>query len=60
MFKKCLWSDLEMIFVTRCLLDVEFRLLTDIHQMSMSKQYLWSNVEMTFAIRCSLDVKFKL
>ena len=50
MSKKCLWPDDEVTFATRCLLDVEFRLLTDICQMSMSKQYLWSNVEMTFVI----------
>ena len=36
MSKKCLCSDVEMIFVTRCLLDVEFRLWTDIPPISMS------------------------
>ena len=60
MSKKCLWSDVEMTFVIRCLLDVEFRLRTEIDQISMFKKCLWSDVEMTFVIRCLLDVEFRL
>ena len=60
MSTQCLWSDVETTFVIEQLLDVEFRLGTDIHQISMFKQCLWSDVEMTFVIRCLLDVEFRL
>ena len=60
MSKQCLWSGVEMTFAIRCLLDVEFRLSADRHQISLSDQCLWSDVEMTFAIKHLLDVEFRL
>ena len=63
MSKKCLWSDVEMTFVIRCLLDVEFRLWTDIHVHPiclkndyglMLKWHLWLDVYWMLNIGCEL------